>query len=296
MDGDGKAFQAETNRDAKHEADLALGLELLDKLRVMDDEFMRCVFRDQRELAQDVLRILTGMGNLTLVRLETQRDLKRLVGARSVELDVWGVDEEGRWYDFEVQRGGDPDVQRARYHSAGMDIEALGAGHDFAELPEQWVIFVMEEDPFGEGAGRYLLERADGGGGRRSVDCTHILYVNGQYRGNDALGSLMADFCQSDPSLIKHPGLHKRVEYLKKSGEGEHKMSRTVEEILADLRAEAMEQGLEQGREEGTRSTRLEAARAMMEQLACTAQRALELLKVPEAEQPSYLAVLEGQG
>ena len=263
-------------------------LERLAQLRVMDDDFMRCVFRDQSDLAEDVLRILTGIDDLMLVGYETQRDLKRLVGARSAELDVWGVDSQGQWYDMEVQRGTSPNARRARYNSAGMDIEALTTGQDFGRLPEQWVIFVMEEDPFGDGESHYLFERMQDCGSRKLGDGTHILYINGSYRGDDALGRLMADFCQSDPALIGHPGLRKRVEYFKNTQKGVGEMC----EILEQMRDEAMEKGIEQGIEQGEQRNLLSNVRSLMEKLSLTARQALDLLDVPEAEQPRYLAML----
>ena len=53
-------------------------------LRPIDDDFMRCIFRDNIPLAQLVLRIITGREGLEVKSVETQRDMKRLVGARSI--------------------------------------------------------------------------------------------------------------------------------------------------------------------------------------------------------------------
>ena len=120
-----------------HEEDL----QRLRGFRPIDDTFMRCLFRDNLPLAQFVLRIITGKPDLILTREETQKDLNRLLGARSLCLDVHGVDSEDREYDIEVQRadrGARP--ERARYHSAAMDIEALDAGQIFEALPETYTI------------------------------------------------------------------------------------------------------------------------------------------------------------
>ena len=40
-------------------------------LRPIDDDFMRCIFRDNIPLAQMVLRIVTGISDLKIIRLET---------------------------------------------------------------------------------------------------------------------------------------------------------------------------------------------------------------------------------
>ena len=190
----------EQRRERERQEDLAK----LRGLRPMDDDFMRCIFRDNIPLTQFVLRILTGMDDLEIIRVETQKDMKRLVGARSVCLDAYGRDSKGRKYDLEVQRADHgAGVRRARYHSSAMDIENLDAGQDFDELPDTYTIFVTENDVFERGNPVYRVERV-----HLDMDCQpfddgeHILYVNGQYRGDSAIGQLMHDFCCCDPDDI----------------------------------------------------------------------------------------------
>jgi hypothetical protein len=251
---------------------------------------MRCVFRDQPALAQEVLRLLTGIDGLEGTKEETQRDLKRLAGARSVELDVWAKDSHGTEYDMEVQRGDDPYPQRLRYHSACMDVETLDAGQDFSDLPEQWVVFIMEEDPFGQGEGTYLFRRTCDG--IRLEDGTYFLYVNGAYRGNDELGVLMSDFCQSDPNAIGNKMLADRVRYWKENPEGVRKMCEILEEMRDEAMRKGMEMGMEKGMEKGAEQTLLNNVRSLMESVGWTAKQALDTLKVPESDQAKYLAML----
>ena len=112
-------------RSIEHRQDLAR----LRGLRPIDDDFMRCIFRDNIPLAQMVLRILIGKKDLVITKLETQKDMKRLVGERSVCLDAYGNDSQGKKYDLELQRSDHgAGVYRARYHSSAMDIENLDAG------------------------------------------------------------------------------------------------------------------------------------------------------------------------
>ena len=73
-------------------------LERLRRLRPIDDTFMRRMFQDDLPLAEFVLRIILDKPDLKLVSAETQKDLMRLVGARSICLDVHGVDSANRKY------------------------------------------------------------------------------------------------------------------------------------------------------------------------------------------------------
>ena len=107
-------------RERRHQEDL----ERLRGFRPIDDTFMRGLFKENIPLAELVLRIITGKPYLVLLKCETQADMKRVTGARSVCLDAYATDSTGKKYDIEVQRsdnGADP--HRARYHSSMLDIE-----------------------------------------------------------------------------------------------------------------------------------------------------------------------------
>lgn len=102
---------------------------------------MRYIFKDNIPLVQRVLRILTEKSDLNIISLETQADMKRLVGARSICLDAYGTDSTGKKYDLEIQRADrGACVYRARYHSSVIDVENLDSGQEFDELPEVYVI------------------------------------------------------------------------------------------------------------------------------------------------------------
>ena len=113
---------------------------------------MRGMFKDNIPLAELVLRISVGKPDLILTKCETQADLKRVTGARSICLDAYATDSTGKKYDIEIQRsdnGADP--HRARYHSSVMDVENLDKDQDYRELPDSYVIFITEKDYYKAG-------------------------------------------------------------------------------------------------------------------------------------------------
>lgn len=67
-------------------------LQRLRDLRPIDDDFMRCLFKDNIPLAEFVLRIITDKQDLIITDCETQKDMKRLAGAHSICLDAYGTD------------------------------------------------------------------------------------------------------------------------------------------------------------------------------------------------------------
>lgn len=212
-------------------------LERLRQLRPIDDDFMRCLFKDNIPLAELVLRIITGKPDLVITDCQTQKDMKRLAGARSICLDAYGADSRGKKYDMEVQRadkGADP--HRARYHSSVIDIENLDAGQDFDQLPDTYTIFIIEKDFYGLGKPIYRVERMNLDTGKPFEDGEHILYVNGEYRGNSDIGKLMHDFNCTDAGDMNYELMADRTRYLKENPEGVSEMCKVIE----DMRKESL--------------------------------------------------------
>ena len=266
-------------------------LERLERYRLLDDTFMRQAFRGQLPLAQHVLRTITGIGDLTLTAEETQRDLRRAAGSKSPVLDVWGTDAGGTQYDLEVQVGDGLEPRRFRYYGSAMDVDSLGAGEDYEALPERWVVVVLERDPAGPAARLRHYRMRDEERGWLG-DGAHLVYANAQWRGDDELGRLMADFCESDPNKMGDPMVRDRVQYLKRDPEGVASMCRISEEIYNEGVAVGIEQGIEQGIERGATAKLVENVRSLVKNMRISADQALDALGVPASEKARYLAML----
>lgn len=221
----------ESSREEQHKKNL----ERLAKLRPIDDTFMRELFRNDLPLAQLVLRIIMKKDDLILTEEETQYDMKRLLGARSVCLDVLAVDSEGRRYDIEIQRadkGAAP--KRARYHSSVMDTEFLDAGHNFDDLPITYVIFITENDVRGQGRPIYFFSRSDEDTGEPFGDDEHIIFVNSSYQNDDDnsdLAKLIHDLKCSNADEMRITQLAEKTRYYKENPKGVSNMCRVMEEL-----------------------------------------------------------------
>ncbi len=243
-------------------------------MRPLDDTFMRCLFKDNTELTELVLRIILGKKDLSVTQIETQADMKRVTGARSICLDAAAADAEGVQYDIEIQRAGDgARPERARYHSSVLDVENLDAGQEFEELPTTYVIFITEKDVFGKGESCYIIGSMNFTAEKLFDDRRHIIYVNGAYEGDSDIGKLMHDFRCSNPDDMYYDALRMRSEYLKESKEGAAHM------------CEIMERALEQEAKE----TRLECIKNLMDEMKLTSEQAMNALRIPQSEQAAYL-------
>ena len=216
-------------------------LQRLRSLRPIDDDFMRCLFKDNIPLAELVLRIITGKPDLIITDCQTQKDMKRLAGARSICLDAYGTDTVGKKYDMEIQRadkGADP--HRARYHSSVLDIENLDAGQEFKQLPDTYTIFITETDFYGSGKPIYRIERMNLDTGKPFEDGEHILYVNGEYRGASDIGKLMHDFNCINADDMNFELMAERTRYLKENSKGVSEMCKVIEDMRTQERRETM--------------------------------------------------------
>lgn len=125
-------------------------LEEIEKFCLFDDDFMRKCFEGSVECVELVLRIVMNRADLTVVEMQHQYEVRNLQG-HSIEMDVFAMDENGQKYNLEVQRrnsGAKP--KRARYYSSLIDANTLKEGEDFEALPENYVIFITENDVLGE--------------------------------------------------------------------------------------------------------------------------------------------------
>lgn len=72
----------------------------LKELNLTSDLLSSVVFEDTAAI-QDVLRILTGICDLKILRVEPQRSLRNLYGRSSI-LDIWAEDSRGNQYNMEI--------------------------------------------------------------------------------------------------------------------------------------------------------------------------------------------------
>ena len=105
----------------------------------------------------------------------------------------------------------------------------------------------MEKDFYGKGEPVYFIERMNITTGEPFADGEHILYVNGEYRGDSDIGKLMHDFNCTDAADMNFKLLANRTRYLKENPEGVSEMCKVIEEMRKEERAEGIKEGIQEG-------------------------------------------------
>ena len=209
------------------------------EFRLIDDTFMAVVFGGELQLSEMLLHTTIGNDKIRVIKSIGQYAIKNLEGHWST-LDIFCQDEQGRYFNVEVQRDGSGAVpQRARYHLGMIDSKHFPAGvKDYKQLNDAYVIFITETDVLGYDLPIYNIGRTIKENGQDFKDGSHIIYVNGAKRHeNTALSILMHDFFCKDAKDIKNTVLANRVRHFKEEESGVEEMCEIMQK-LADEAAE----------------------------------------------------------
>lgn len=240
---------------------------IVDGLTLFDDDLMSRVFDNNIIATELFLAIVLGR-KIRVISVHGQDEMKNpKIGGRNITLDVRAKDENGQEIDIEVQGNSKgAHVRRARFHSGMMDSRMLEEGQDFKELKDSYVIFMYKHDKFGKGLPVYHIDRYVSETQELFGDGSHIIYVNGNYKGDDAIGHLVSDFQQKKSENMHFKELADGVRHFKKTEEGCAIMCEAVEKY-GDKRAE-----------DATMKANVNAVRKLMLEMKMSLEQALDFL------------------
>ncbi|GAA6391673.1 hypothetical protein I3700191H1_15580 [Megasphaera massiliensis] len=118
-------------------------------------------------------------------------------------------------------------------------------------MPESYVIFITENDVWQHGLARYHVNRIIEELNRPFEDGSHIIYVNGDYKGNDDIGKLMNDFRSENVEDMMLEPLKETVDRYKNNPEEVAVMCAELEKWSLEERQEGRIEGRQEGRREG---------------------------------------------
>ena len=134
-------------------------------------------------------------------------------------------------------------TKRARFNSSLLDLNSLRKGSDYEKLPESYVIFITENDVWQHGLARYHVNRIIEELNRPFEDGSHIIYVNGAYKGNDDIGKLMNDFRSENVEDMMLEPLKETVHRYKNNPEEVAVMCAELEKWSLEERQEGRQEG-----------------------------------------------------
>lgn len=181
---------------------------------------------------------------------------------KGVRLDVYAKDEKNVHYNVEMQVLKKPALgKRSRYYQSQMDMELLLSGEDYSELPDTYVIFICDFDPFDRGRYRYTFRtKCEEDETVEVKDGRYNLFLSTCGKNEQEVSKELVTFLKfvkadlpksqedfHDPYVER---LQRFIQNLKENREVEEHFM-LFEEMLRDERAEGKAEGIAEGMEKG---------------------------------------------
>lgn len=190
---------------------------------------------EDKEVCEEILRILLSKPNLIVIQSQTQRFLRN-IGAHSVILDVLCQDEKGNYFNVEVQKADDDNHQkRIRFNQSNIDTTFVEKGISYDKLPDIYLVFISKFDVFNEGHTIYHINRVIEETGTIVENGTHEIYVNTAVDDKSDIAELMQYFKKSIGEHENFQKLCNRVKYYKESQKGVDEMCQLVEDYAKEM-------------------------------------------------------------
>lgn len=181
---------------------------------------------------------------------------------KGIRLDVFAKDENNTHYNVEMQTVQKAALgKRARYYHSQIDMELLLSGGKYAQLPNTYVIFICDFDPFGEGKYCYTFEnRCEEISSLTLSDGSKSIFLNTHGKNENEVSEAMvkflmyvkADLLESvkdfEDEFVR--SIQESVQHVKESREMEEKFM-ILHELLEEEREESYEAGKTEGKAEG---------------------------------------------
>ena len=217
-------------------------LDKIQRLRLLDDDFMYIIFRHDKRCIELLLSILFQTP-VTVDCFHIEHYIKNIAG-RSIRLDIY-IEGKSHIIDIEIQRDKyKAHFKRVRYHQSLIDASVSFPKEKWHELPRISVVFITEKDCFEDGKAIHRIYSMDEETGKKIADGTEYIYVNGQYEGKDKIGLLMQDFRERDYRKVYHCVLKENMKYFKETERGREKMCEVFDELRQEGKKEGMEEGI----------------------------------------------------
>ena len=180
---------------------------------------------------------------------------------KGVRLDIYAKDETNTHYNVEIQVLQKPAIEkRARYYHGQIDMEILLSGLSYKELPDTYVLFICDFDPYGKGKYRYTRKAICAEEPELLMeDGAHTIFLSTKGKNNDEVPAELVRFLEFTGATLQESEKDYHDDFIRRLQDSvsEVKASRemgarymTFKELLKDER----EEGRAEGRAEGIRA------------------------------------------
>lgn len=234
----------------------------------LKDNFMFGAVMMEEENCKRFLELALGFP-IERVEVSKEKSIVYHPEYKGVRLDVYAKNEHNTRYNVEMQVAKKAELgKRVRYYHGQIDMELLLSGSDYTELPEVYVIFICDFDPFGKKKYRYTFTKQceEEPGARLQEGCKSIFLSTRGENDREVPGELVsflnfvkADLSESETDFEDDfvEKLQNTIRRIKSNREMEERFM-IFEEMLRDERAEGKAEGIAEGKTEAVLEMLLE--------------------------------------
>ena len=225
---------------------------LVSQFNLMDDTFFSVVM-ENKAACEYLLSGLLGKP-ITVVENKTQYSLRNIEN-HSIVLDALIEDEDHKLYDVEIQIDDQKNHERRmRYYHTAIDWSYLEKGRDYNDLPELYMIFISDFDPFKRNKNHYEVKQYVDNT-KEYDDGIRRLYFNTAIDDGTELSKLLQYLKLSEVSNNNFGALSQAVNFHKIQNEGVDSMCKAVENYAKERWNEGRIEGKIEGKIEGAVET-----------------------------------------
>ncbi len=274
----------------------------MDKRTIKDltikDNFMFAAVMQDADNCRQFLEMTLGFP-IEKVTVDNEKSIIYHPQYRSVRLDVYASDGHNTRYNVEMQVLCNSKLpRRSRYYHSQIDMELIAAGTDYDLLPDTYVIFICDFDPFGESRYRYTYDMICKETGKPLEDGIRTIFLNTRgsntleesKRMRNFLNYVKADITESmydfNDDYVKQ--LQKSITGIKSDREmGERYM--LLKDLLRDERKLGRSEGLAEGKAIGHFEGKAEAVVELLSAIEDVSDDIID--KVMTVSDPEMLSV-----
>lgn len=207
------------------------------------DAFMFAAVMSDPEICRRVLELAIGIP-IAEVHVQTEKTMVYHSEYHGVRLDVYAADEARTRFNVEMQVSLQKYLpKRGRYYHAQLDMDALRTGESYETLPNTYVIFICDFDPFTDGLYRYSTGTLCRETGKIVNDGVETIYLNAYGRNQNEVSAELVQFLnyvkdigRTDTSSNTDPfvrNIEKKIDDIKQNHSMEDRYM-LLEEMLRD--------------------------------------------------------------
>ena len=223
----------------------------------LKDNFLFAAVMMEQDNCKGLLELALGI-EIEHVEVNTEKSIVYNPEYKGIRLDVFARDEKNTWFNVEMQVAKQSLEKRTRYYHSQMDMDMLLTGLPYEELPNSYVLFICDFDPFELKKYRYTVKHVLVEDEKFIYqDGSHTVFLSTKDKNNDEVPKPLVQFLKFVAAGLEESTADFKDEFVERlqTSIRRIKLNREMgerfmlfEEMMRNERAEGKAEGIAEGR------------------------------------------------